>query len=129
MLIFDIDSPGGYLKTSEDLANTIAYLDPKKVRTVAYIPKQALSGAAIIALGCNDIYMHPDAHIGDAAPIEVGKGQWFERAPEKILSDLVVTLRQLADRKSVLPRSWPRWPIANSRFLKSSIETTAGSGT
>ncbi|MEX2317475.1 MAG: NfeD family protein [Pirellulales bacterium] len=99
VLIFDIDSPGGFLQTSQDLANSIAYLDAKQVRTVAYIPKQALSGAAIIALGCDDIYMDPNAHIGDAAPIEIREGQWFERAPEKVLSDLVVTLRSLAELK------------------------------
>src|SRR5690606_17668403 len=67
LLIFEIDSPGGYLTSSQSLANIIAELDDNKpIRTVAYIPKQALSGAAMIALGCDDIVMHPNAQIGDS---------------------------------------------------------------
>src|SRR4029077_12265331 len=46
LLIFEIDSPGGYAITSMNLANEIADLSNKKVRTVAYVPRQALSGAA-----------------------------------------------------------------------------------
>lgn len=99
LIIFEIDSPGGLLLSSEQLAFHIAELDPKKVRTVAYIPEQALSGAALIALGCDEIYLDPDARIGDAAPIETRDGQAFERAPEKILSVLRETLRRLAEKK------------------------------
>ena len=104
LLIFEIDSPGGYLISSTNLADTIANLDPKQVRTIAYVPKTtykgAYSGAAIIALGCDEIYMHPEAQIGDAAPIETGAGGQFERVPEKILSSLRGTLRDLAKKKN-----------------------------
>ncbi len=99
LIIFEIDSPGGYLVTSINLAELISKLDPAEVRTVAYIPREAISGAAIIALGCDEIIMHPDAKIGDAGPIEIGEGGQFERAPEKILSFLTESLRTLADRK------------------------------
>lgn len=99
LLIFEIESPGGYLTSSTNLANAIAELDEKKVRTVAYVPKQALSGAAIIALGCDEIYLHPSAQIGDAGPIEVKEGGAFHRAPEKVLSVLRGTLRGLAEKK------------------------------
>jgi len=99
LIIFEIDSPGGLLLSSEQLAFHIAELDPKKVRTVAYIPEQALSGAALISLGCDEIYLDPDARIGDAAPIETRDGQAFERAPEKVLSVLRETLRRLAEKK------------------------------
>lgn len=99
LLIFEIDSPGGLLLSSQELAFHIANLDEKKVRTVAYVPKQALSGAAIIALGCDEIYLHPQATIGDAAPVETRDGQTFERAPEKVLSLLRETLRKLAEQK------------------------------
>jgi membrane-bound serine protease (ClpP class) len=99
LLIFEIDSPGGELLASTDLAQTIADLEASKIRTVAYVPEQALSGAAIIALGCDEIYLRPEAQIGDAGPIEVRPGQPFERAPEKILSTLRATLKTLAERK------------------------------
>jgi membrane-bound serine protease (ClpP class) len=65
LIIFEIDSPGGRLDVALTLAGNIAELDPKKVRTVAYIPERATSSAAVIALGCDDIVMHPDAQIGN----------------------------------------------------------------
>lgn len=98
-IIFEIDSPGGLLLASINLAQRIAELDPKKVRTVAWVPDKALSGAAIIALGCDDIYLKPDAKIGDAGPIEMQQGGQFERAPEKILSPLRAALKTLAEKK------------------------------
>ena len=103
LIIFQIESPGGYLLDSEQLADRISQLDGKKHRTVAYIPEYAYSGAAIIAMGCDDIYMHPDAKIGDAAPIEVRPGEQFERAPEKVLSPLRETLKVLGERKGRPP--------------------------
>jgi len=103
LIIFEIQSPGGYLFDSEQLANSISLLDPKLHRTVAWIPEYALSGAAIIALGCDEIHMHPDAKIGDAGPIEMRPGQAFERAPEKILSELRETMKLLATRKGRAP--------------------------
>jgi len=99
MLIFQIDSPGGELLASTNLARAIADLEDQHVRTVAYVPRQALSGAAIVSMGCDEIYLHPDAKIGDAGPIGIGPGGQFERAPEKILSVLKLDLRQLAERK------------------------------
>ncbi len=100
VLIFEIDSPGGLALTSMNLANSIAELANKKVRTVAYIPKQALSGAAIISMGCDEIYMQPDAQIGDAGVIdEVGQGGRFEFVPQKLLGPLRVTLTTLAEKK------------------------------
>lgn len=99
LLIFEIDSPGGFLLSSTNLAYKISDLDPKRVRTVAYVPRKAHSGAAIIALGADEIYMHPEAQIGDAGPIEIAAGQQFERAPEKVVSTLRLTLKTLAERK------------------------------
>ncbi len=99
VLIFEIDSPGGRLDSTMNLANSIVDLDPKQVRTVAYIPKQAFSGAAIISLACDEIYLHPHAMFGDAGPIEIRPGGPAERAPEKILSVLKGFLKTLAERK------------------------------
>ncbi len=103
LLIFEIESPGGYLVSSQNLANIIADLDNTKVRTVAYVPRQALSGAAIISLGCDDIVLHPDAQIGDSAPIEVRPNGPFERAPEKVLSVVRDIMKTLAEKKGRPP--------------------------
>jgi membrane-bound serine protease (ClpP class) len=99
LLIFEIDSPGGELLASTNLAKSIAELESRRIRTVAYVPRQAISGAAIVALGCDEIYLHPTAKMGDAGPIGLGPGGQFERAPEKILSLLKVDLRHLAEKK------------------------------
>ena len=98
-IIFEITSPGGLLYDSIDLATSIADLDKLGIRTVAYVPKEAISGAAIIALGCDEIYLELNAKIGDAGPIEIQEGGMFARAPEKVLSYLKLSLQQLAERK------------------------------
>ncbi|MEX1098525.1 MAG: NfeD family protein [Planctomycetales bacterium] len=103
VIVFEIDSPGGFLITSKQLANTIADLEAKDVRTVAYIPREAKSGAAMIALACDEIYLNPRATFGDAAPIEVRPGQAAENVPHKVLSDLRETLESLAKRKNRPP--------------------------
>ena len=98
-IIFEINSPGGYLHTSERVANKIVELADEDVRTIAYVQKEAISGAAIIAMGCDEIYMHPGALMGDAGPIEIREGGQFERAPEKILSPLRGLMERLAESK------------------------------
>ena len=99
MIIFEVDSPGGYMDTMWELRYAITDLSDKNVRTVAYIPKTAMSAAAVISLSCDEIYMKPDAKIGDAGPITIGKGQAFERVPEKQLSAIRAELTSLAEKK------------------------------
>lgn len=104
LLIFDIDSPGGFLETSEELALAISELDPRKVTTVAWIRKGAISGAAVTALGCDHIVMHPEAKLGDAGVIqETAEGGAFERAEEKIISPFLQFMADLARRKNRPP--------------------------
>lgn len=98
-IIFEINSGGGMLYPSRDLAFRIAELEDQRVRTIAYVPAEAYSGAALIALGCDEIYMHPEAQIGDILPLEVKPGQPLEQAPKKVLGPLVGWLRDLADKK------------------------------
>ncbi len=103
MLVFDIDSGGGYLLSGTNLANRIAELEASKVRTVAYIPDHAMSSAAIIALGCDEIFLKPDGQIGDAGVMQENKNGQFEFVPEKILSPIRVTIRDLAEKKGRPP--------------------------
>ncbi|MGD9720883.1 MAG: NfeD family protein [Pirellulales bacterium] len=66
-----IDSPGGSLKDSMDLANYLAELDPAKVRTVAYVPAEARADAALVAMACDQLVMAPDAVLGGAGAVEL----------------------------------------------------------
>lgn len=60
-----IDSDGGSPRDALRLAAYLAAdLDSKKIRTVAYIPTRALADAALIAVACDQIIMHPRAVLG-----------------------------------------------------------------
>lgn len=98
-IIFEISSDGGMLYPSRDLAFRIADLEQHNVRSIAYVPDRAHSGAAFIALGCDEIYLRPNATIGDILPLEARPGEQLEKAPEKVLAPLVEWLRDIAERK------------------------------
>ena len=60
-----IDSPGGDLAACLKLASFLAYdIDASKTRIVAYIPHQARSGIALVALACDETAIGPDAVFG-----------------------------------------------------------------
>jgi membrane-bound serine protease (ClpP class) len=101
LVILEIDSPGGRLKESLDIAEKLQKVG--WAHTVAYIPREAISGAAIAALGCDEILMSPEARIGDAGPIVMGSDSLFRLAPEKIVSYLTNALRGLAEAKNRPP--------------------------
>ena len=101
LVILEIDSLGGRLEESWNLVETMQAI--KWAHTVAYVPREAISGAAMVALGCDDIVMAPDARIGDAGPIFLGPDALFRHAPEKIVSDLAVRMRSLAESKGRPP--------------------------
>jgi membrane-bound serine protease (ClpP class) len=101
LVVLEIESPGGTLVDSWDMAGRLRDLD--FAHTVAYVPKQALSGAAIMALGCDEIVMAPAALIGDAGPIFQDANSQFRFAPEKIVSHLAQELRGLAAAKGRPP--------------------------
>ena len=97
LVIVEIESPGGYLVSSENIAARLR--DLRWARTVAFVPAEALSGAALIALGCDDIVMASQARIGDAGPIYQAEDFMFKHAPEKIRADLIEFARGLAEAK------------------------------
>jgi membrane-bound serine protease (ClpP class) len=59
-----IDSAGGAPEQSLVLANWLAGLDPARVRTVAWVPREALGDAALVALACDELVMRPAAILG-----------------------------------------------------------------
>ena len=79
LVILEIDSPGGRLKESLEIAEYLQKLD--WAHTVAYVPREAISGAAIVSLGCDEILMAPHARIGDAGAIVMDEDSFFRFAP------------------------------------------------
>ena len=101
LVVVEIDSPGGLVDSSLNMAARLRDLD--FAHTVAYVPREALSGAAIAALGCDDIVMHPRAMLGDAGPIFADENFMFRHADEKFVSYLAEQVRNLAQAKGRPP--------------------------
>ncbi len=101
LVIIEIDSPGGELTASLEIADYLQGID--WAHTVAYIPRQAISGAAIVSLGCDEILMAPQAEIGDAGAIFMDEHSFFHFVPEKLISYLAPHLRALAEAKGRPP--------------------------
>lgn len=66
-IIFDINTPGGFVDSAEKIINL---LDSTSIRKIAYINSEALSAGAYLALHTDEIYMSPNGTIGAAAVIE-----------------------------------------------------------
>lgn len=91
-----IESAGGSLVDAVGLANFLAFsLEPGRVRTVAYIPHEARADAALVALACDHVVMHPQAILG---------GSGAEQPSDRDIRDALQVIRkELAPRKG---RSW-----------------------
>lgn len=67
VVIVSIDSPGGMVTSSMEISR---YLKRQTdVRTIAFVKEKAYSGAAMVAVACDEIWMAPNAPLGDCAPI------------------------------------------------------------
>jgi membrane-bound serine protease (ClpP class) len=94
LILIRLTSPGGDLEHSLQLARRLRDID--WATTIVFIPEEAISGGAIMALGCDRIYMQSGALLGDAGPIRMGLGGQFEHAEEKVVSYTVSAIRELA---------------------------------
>lgn len=101
LVILDVESPGGLLEESLMIAERMR--DVSWADTVAFIPEKALSGAALVSLGCDEILMKPTARIGDAGIIFLDEGFMFRYTPEKPITDLVRRARDLSEANGYPP--------------------------
>lgn len=104
LLVVEFHSPGGLLEESLEIGNALKDVD--WARTVAFIPanSQALSGAAIASLGCDELVMGDNAAFGDAGVIVRRLTETvFRHAPEKIRTDVARKVRDLAAAKGRSP--------------------------
>jgi membrane-bound serine protease (ClpP class) len=68
-----IESTGGSPADSVVLADFLTTLDPSRVRTVAYVPLEARADAALIAMACDQVVLHPKAVLGGPGALEISK--------------------------------------------------------
>ncbi|MEZ6065366.1 MAG: NfeD family protein [Planctomycetaceae bacterium] len=96
LIIFEIHSPGGQLAQVRDLAIAIALLQDRDIRTVAWVPEMATGEAAIVALGCDEIYLTPEATFG-----AVGRRRDFnfDDSSHDEKAFLMQTMQELAELK------------------------------
>jgi membrane-bound ClpP family serine protease len=67
-----IDSTGGELADCKLVAERLApFRADNDVETVAYVPVDASGGAALVAMACDQVVMHPEAQIGGQGTIEL----------------------------------------------------------
>ncbi|MDR3197748.1 MAG: hypothetical protein LBU34_07745 [Planctomycetaceae bacterium] len=103
-----IDSPGGNIEASLNMASYLARnIDSTKVRTVAYIPYQARSDAAIIALACDEIVLGTNAILGGDGAVVFSESQ---------IADARQTIRDFLSHETI--RSWS----LPAGFIDSEIE-------
>jgi membrane-bound serine protease (ClpP class) len=75
LICLRIDSAGGAPEQSLALAAALAALDPAAVRTVAYVPREARGDAALVAVACDELVMHPAAVLGGEGAAAIGERQ------------------------------------------------------
>ena len=90
----EIDSDGGSLSDSLRLANFIADLDRSKIRTVAYIAREARADAGIIAFACDHVVAQAEAIIGGYGALTL---------EEEEVESAMDPIEQMAEKKS---RNW-----------------------
>ncbi len=97
LILIRLTSPGGDLEQSLQLARRLSDID--WATTIVFIPEEAISGGAVICLGCDRITMQAGAVIGDAGPVSLGM-EGFEHAEEKVVSYTASVVRELANKKN-----------------------------
>jgi membrane-bound serine protease (ClpP class) len=94
LILFEVDSPGGYVSSSMETGDYIFSLD---IPTVMLIFKSAYSGAALVSLAGEEIIMSEGGVIGDCQPISIGAGGYTVLG-EKLQSPLRAVFRKYAKR-------------------------------
>ncbi len=93
-----IESAGGAPEQSLVLANWLSGLDPTSVKTVAYVPQEARGDAALVALACDELVMHPGATIGGEGAASIAG-----RRADSIVAAWRGGVAKLRDRSWSLP--------------------------
>jgi len=102
LVIIEIESPGGLVEESIRIAERLR--DLQWAHTVAFVPREAISGAAMTALACDEIIMAPMAKLGDVGVIVFDQQNLIiDHAPEKHRSMVARVMRDLAVAKGRPP--------------------------
>lgn len=81
VIIFEVDTPGGYVTSALDICNYIKNLEG--VQTVAWINTDAYSAGSMISVACNEIVMATASVLGDCGVI-LGGPMGGQAVPEQL---------------------------------------------
>lgn len=71
LVLLEIHSPGGSWIESIQLATFLGQeLKKRQVHTVAYVPEEARADAALVALACSQLVVHPEAILGGPGAVQ-----------------------------------------------------------
>ena len=96
LIIFEIDTFGGQLEPAFEISEYISNI--KNAKTIAFIPTKAISAGSLIAISCNEIYMSPQAELGDCEPIVPSSEGGYKTVGEKIQTVLRTKFRKFAEK-------------------------------
>ena len=94
LVVLEIDSYGGELEACERITQALA---ASKVPVIAFVKNKALSGGAVLALGCRMIVMQPGSDIGSAKAINLN-GDLAQAMRQKIDGHMRALVSNLCDQ-------------------------------
>jgi len=104
-VIIELDTPGGLVGAALDMTATIRGLTD--IRTIAFINRQAYSAGTMIALACDEVFMAPQAALGDCAPIAISSDGRLQPLPDteraKAASPVLADFYASARRNNIPP--------------------------
>ncbi len=100
-VILEFSTPGGYLDAAQACRDLIL---GAKVRTIAYVNREAYSAGALLAIACAEIYFAPGGVMGAATPVYFDPQGRMEEAPEKLVSAVRALFRATAEVRGRDPR-------------------------
>ena len=95
-IIFEIDTYGGQLEAAFEISEYISHI--ANTKTIAFIPTKAISAGSLVAISCNEIYMAPQAELGDCEPIVPSSEGGYKTVGEKIQTVLRTKFRKFAEK-------------------------------
>lgn len=93
-VVFDMDTPGGFVWQTLDLM--LAELTRMKTPVYTFVNSRAISAGALVAMSTNAIYMAPSATIGSAGVVTGGGEDVTGTMEQKINSTVISSARNAA---------------------------------
>ena len=93
-VIIEFSTPGGFLDAATASRDAIL---GARVRTIAYVNREAYSAGALLAIACEQIFFAPGGVMGAATPMYFDAQGRLEVAPEKIVSAVRAMFRATAE--------------------------------